>query len=140
VIYSAFKKKKNLPTAPKCIVAVAYGTRLHVIAQRGTVMRDKFIGAIRSRNKIRLTFHSKEDGRPLVRVCAPMDYGPSSRAHDKSDRFHSWDYDSDTVRHTLSLLSDQVISIEVLSDTFDPAEFVSWTPKWIVERDWGAYS
>lgn len=56
-------------------------------------MKDEFISAIRTKNKIRLTFHSKEDGHALSRVCAPMDYGPSSRAHDKSDRFHSWDYD-----------------------------------------------
>lgn len=103
-------------------------------------MKDEFIGAIRTKSKIRLTFHSKEDGHPLSRVCAPMDYGPSSRAHDKSDRFHSWDYDSDTERHTLSLLPAQVMSIEVLAEHFDPGEFVTWPPKWIVERDWGAYS
>lgn len=103
-------------------------------------MKDEFISAIRTKNKIRLTFHSKEDGHALSRVCAPMDYGPSSRAHDKSDRFHSWDYDSDTERHTLSLLPIQVIDIAVLADHFDPSEFVTWKPKWIVKRDWGAYS
>ena len=29
-------------------------------------------------------------------------------------------------RHTLSLLPEQIISIEVLNETFDPAEFVTW--------------
>lgn len=103
-------------------------------------MKDGFVGAIHSKNKIRLTFHSKEDGHALIRVCAPMDYGPSTRAHNKSDRFHSWDYDSDTEQHTLSLPPEQVISIEVLPDTFDPAEFVTWDTNWIVKRDWGKYS
>lgn len=103
-------------------------------------MKDSFIGAIHSKSKVRLTFHSKEDGNALIRTCAPMDYGPSTRAHNKSDRFHFWDYDSDTERHTLSLLPEQVISIEVLPDTFDPAEFVTWAPNWIIKRDWGAYS
>lgn len=103
-------------------------------------MKEEFIAAIQSRHKIKLTFQSKEDGRPLTRTCAPMDYGPSRRAHDKSDRYHSWDYDSDTERHTLSLLPNQVIAIEVLGETFDPAEFVTWQTDWFIKRDWGAYS
>lgn len=103
-------------------------------------MKESFIGAIHTKNKLRLTFYSKEDGHALIRTCAPMDYGPSSRAHNKSDRFHFWDYDSDTERHTLSLLPEQVISIEVLSATFDPAEFVTWRPNWVIMRNWGAYS
>ena len=49
-----------------------------------------------------------------------MDYGPSTYARDKCDRFHSWDYDSDTEEHPLSLPPEQLISIEVLPDTFDP--------------------
>lgn len=103
-------------------------------------MKDGFVDAIHSKNRIRLTFQSKEDGHALVRVCAPMDYGPSSRAHNKSDRFHCWDYDSDTRSHSLSLLPEQVISIEILPDTFDPADFVTWDTKWIIKRDWGKYS
>ena len=103
-------------------------------------MEKSFVGAIHSKNKVILTFHSKEDGHSLTRTCAPMDYGPSTRAHNKSDRFHFWDYDSDTAKHTLSLLPEQVISIEVLPETFDPAEFVTWQTNWIVKRDWGTYS
>lgn len=103
-------------------------------------MKNQFIAAIHAKKKVRLTFHSKEDNATLVRTCAPMDYGPSSRAHDKSDRFHLWDYDSDKQRHTLSLLSPQVISIQVLEENFDPAEFVNWTTGWHVPRDWGRYS
>lgn len=103
-------------------------------------MEKKFIAAIHSKNKIRLTFFSKEDQSILVRTCAPMDFGASRRAADKSNRFHFWDYDSDKKHHTLSLLPNQVQSIEVLEQTFDPSEFVTWTPNWIVGRDWGHYS
>lgn len=103
-------------------------------------MRDEFVGAIRSKKKVRLTFFSKEDGKRLTRVCAPMDYGPSKRAHDKSDRFHFWDYESDTRSHTLSLKRDQIVGIEVLADAFEPSDFVTWKANWIVPRDWGAFS
>ncbi len=104
---------------------------------------DAFIQAIRDTRKVRVTFFSKEDARNLVRICAPMDYGPSRRAKDKSDRFHLWDYDSDAKIHVLSLLPNQIVGIETLQDTFDPVEFVTWnTAKspWFVTRDWGAFS
>jgi hypothetical protein len=106
-------------------------------------MLDEFIQAIGDRKKIRLTFYSKEDRSQLVRTCAPMDYGPSRRAKDKSDRYHVWDYDSDMRIHTLSLLPEQVIRIDVLEDKFDPAEFVTWDTSnspWFIKRDWGQYS
>lgn len=103
-------------------------------------MKDKFIAAIHSKNKIRVNFFSKEDGHTLSRACAPMDLGPSRRAADKNDRFHMWDYESDTRNHTLSLLPDQIQSIEVLPEHFDPAEFITWQTNWFVPRDWGQYS
>lgn len=105
-------------------------------------MKDKFIGAIHNKKKIRLDFHSKEDGAVLTRTCAPMDYGPSQRANvkDKSDRFHMWDYDSDEGRHTLSLKEEQIRNIEVLNESFEPREFVKWKTNWIVQRNWGEFS
>ena len=103
-------------------------------------MRDQFLAAIHSKNKVQLTFFSKEDGRNLVRACAPMDFGPSSRAANKDDRFHLWDYDSDQKTHTLSLLPVQVVSFVVLDVTFDPSEFVTWSPRWLIARNWGVYS
>lgn len=100
----------------------------------------KFVESIHSKNKVRLTFFSKEDSCNLVRLCAPMDFGPSRRAHNKSDRFHLWDYESDKANHVLSLLPEQVISIDVLEEDFCPSEFVTWQPNWFVPRDWGVYS
>jgi hypothetical protein len=84
--------------------------------------------------------YSKEDGGILQRICAPMDCGPSRRAKRKNDRFHLWDYDSDTQMHTLSLNPKQVLEIEILPNKFDPAEFVTWVTDWIVPRNWGVFS
>lgn len=104
-------------------------------------MKAKFVDAIHFKSKVRLTFFSKENKSMLVRICAPMDYGPSRRAvANKSDRFHFWDYESDAKNHTLSLLPSQIESIEVLGENFDPTDFVTWSPNWFVARDWGAYS
>ena len=104
------------------------------------MLKDKFINAIHECRKLRVTFYSKEDGRSLVRTCAPLDYGPSRRAKRKNNRFHFWDYDSDTEQHVLSLNPEQVRAIQVLQEGFDPAEFVTWETNWFVSRDWGPYS
>jgi len=104
------------------------------------LLKDIFIQAIYDKKKIRVSFYSKEDKEVIVRICAPMDYGPSRRVTDKSDRFHMWDYESDTEQHTLSLKPEQISDIEVLEETFEPSEFVTWQTDWIVPRDWGQYS
>lgn len=104
---------------------------------------EVFTQAIRDKRKVRLTFFSKEDGHALVRTCAPLDFGPSRRARDKSDRFHLWDYDSDTRNHVLSLPPHQVMNLEILDETFDPADLVTWdiaSHPWFFARDWGEYS
>jgi len=103
-------------------------------------LKAQFLEALHGKNKVRVEFYSKEDERSIARVCAPMDYGPSRRAKDRSNRFHFWDFTSDVGSHTLSLLPLQVQSIEILSADFDPSDFVKWKPKWIIPRDWGPYS
>jgi hypothetical protein len=102
--------------------------------------REAFIGAIHAKKKIRVTFYSKEDTATIQRTCAPMDYGPSRRAHEKNDRFHFWDYDSDKERHVLSLNPEQLTDMRVLDEDFEPSEFVTWRTPWLIPRDWGAYS
>ena len=105
--------------------------------------KDDFIAAIHAKKKVRVTFFSKEDGRILARKCAPMDYGPSRKAKAKSDRYHVWDYESDTKQHSLSLKLGQIQRIEILDESFEPSEFVTWNVEqapWFVPRDWGIYS
>jgi len=102
-----------------------------------------FVAALQGCQKVRLTFFSKEDRTRLVRTCAPMDYGPSRRARDRSDRYHLWDFDSDTRSHVLSLPAVQIVAIEQLPDMFDPGTFVIWNVSaspWFLVRNWGRYS
>ncbi|WP_447018299.1 hypothetical protein [Shewanella algae] len=104
------------------------------------MQKAQFIDAIHAKTKIKLTFFSKEDGRRLTRLCAPMDFGPNRRAHNKDDRYHLWDYESDQKNHVLSLLPEQIVSMEFLSLDFCPSEFVTWQTNWFVPRNWGVYS
>lgn len=72
-----------------------------------------------------------------------MDYGPSRRAHNQNSRYHFWDFESDKRNHVLSLLPEQITSIEVTNISFDPSDFVTWdctTSPWFVARNWGQYS
>ncbi len=103
-------------------------------------MLTNFKNAILNKKKIRLTFYSKQDNLPLTRLCAPMDYAPSTRALDKTPRFHFWDFESDTKNHTLSLLSNQIIEMEFTDLDFNPSDFVNWKTNWTIARDWGIYS
>jgi len=104
------------------------------------MFEDQFIQAIHNKTKIRLTFSSKEDRHNLTRLCAPMDFGPSRRAHNQDDRFHMWDYESDKKNHSLSLLPNQIVNMEFTDETFEPSDFVTWEPNWFVARDWDAFS
>jgi hypothetical protein len=106
-------------------------------------MKNGFISAIHTKNKIRLTFFSKEDSGNLTRICAPMDFGPSRRSHDNADRYHVYDYESDRGPHPLNLAIDNVVKVEILTENFDPSEFVTWSlvkNPWFIKRDWGEFS
>ena len=99
-----------------------------------------FIQAIQDKKKISITFHSAKDGMDVTRIGAPMDFGPHARFKDKSDRYHVWDFSSPSGPHTEPLEASQIRSISLLADQFDPADFVTWTPKWHVPRNWGQLS
>jgi hypothetical protein len=105
---------------------------------------EAFLDGLQTLQRVTLQFRSKEDGdSTLTRSCAPMDYGPSRKAQEKTERYHFWDYDSDKQRHTLSLPSEQIISITLDNQKFTPSEFITWDVKcspWFTPRDWGAYS
>lgn len=105
------------------------------IKQNNMQTVSTFIACIHSMNKMRVTFYSKEDRGVITRTCAPMDFAPSARSKDKSNRFHFWDYDSDQGSHTLSLRPDQIVSMQFLQEKFVPT-FVSWRPNWVVSRTW----
>jgi len=103
-------------------------------------MKDEFIQAIHEKNKMQLTYFSKKDGANVTRLCAPMDVGPHRSYSEKGDYYHVWDFDGASKPHSVPLKEENIIEMIVLTEKFDPGDFVSWTPNWIVPRDWGVYS
>lgn len=103
-------------------------------------MHEEFITAIHACRRLRLTFRAEEDGRLRTRTCAPMDFGAGRKMKDSAPRYWVWDYDSPDGPHTLPLLPGQIVSMEPTDEPFDAAEFVTWSPSWIVPRDWGRFS
>jgi hypothetical protein len=98
-----------------------------------------FLNAIHSRNHLHLTFNANEKGL-ILRQCIPFDFGPSNRYKDGNNRYHLYDLDSPEGKHNLSILPIQLIKFELSKDLFDPAHYVTWTPRWHIARDWGIYS
>lgn len=84
---------------------------------------ERFIEAIKDRKKVSVRFYSKPDSGVLDRVCAPMDYGPGENP-DGLNRYWLWDYASETGSHTLGLVPQQIVDLQVLGDVFNPSEFV----------------
>ncbi|WP_436904818.1 hypothetical protein [Acinetobacter johnsonii] len=108
-------------------------------------MKNTFLNAINEKRRVKVVFYSKEDGMNIERICAPMDFGPSRKFKDGLDRFHLWDYYPDQGKkpHPLPLTPSQIVSITLMAEHFDPAEFITWNVKtspWHYSRDWGQYS
>ena len=100
---------------------------------------DIFVFAIHGKRSIKIKCDTKEKGL-IERLCIPFDFGPSRRYKDGLNRFHFYDLDSPDGKHNLSILEEQLTNIELLDDIFDPADYVNWTPNWILKRDWGTFS
>lgn len=75
---------------------------------------DDFNFAIRENLNVGLTFFSEKDGMYVNRICAPLDYAPSSKYKDKTPRFHFWDF---TRKHNLALLPENISGLQVLNET-----------------------
>ncbi len=86
----------------------------------------QFTAAIQDRKKVCVRFYSKPDSGVLDRVCAPMDYGPGENP-DGLNRYWLWDYANETGPHTIGLIPQQILDLQVLGDGFDPLEFTSGT-------------
>jgi hypothetical protein len=81
-----------------------------------------FMDALQVNRKVRVRFYSKADSGVLDRVCAPLDYGLGGEMNDGLDRHWVWDYASDSGSCTLGLVPQQIVSLQVLGEVFDPAQ------------------
>lgn len=95
--------------------------------------KKEFVDAIRDKKRVKVIFYSQEEKRFLVRVCAPIDYGMDASVNanvsgNGAERLNFWDYEGQKegqTAHTLSLRADQVRSMNVLDEFFDPSELVA---------------
>ena len=110
------------------------------VPRGGDDRKERFLKALHGCLKAKVRFRPKRGGRTLERTCAPMDYGRRHRSRSTKSVYHLWDYDSAGEPHPLFLEPAQIFSIEVLTDEFDPAEFVKLPTDWREARDWGKYS
>lgn len=104
------------------------------------MFNDVMVNAVHLKRIVIVTFNSHEKG-VITRLCIPFDIGPSRKYKDGLERFHFYDLDSPDGSHNLSILPGQITNLEMLNDSFDPKNYVTWSPiKWFIERDWGIYS
>lgn len=102
-------------------------------------IKNVFIESIHKRVIVKITFNAKDKGI-ITRRCIPFDFGPSRRYKDGLDRYHFYDLDSPEGNHNLSILPEQLITIVLVNEGFRPDDYVKWTPKWFIKRDWGNVS
>ncbi len=101
---------------------------------------SRFIEAINERKKVSVSFYSEADSGVLDRVCAPLDYGLGGGAADGLNRYWFWDYASQADTHILGLLPQQIVALQVLGGTFDPAECAVGAWPWSIPRNYGSPS
>jgi len=67
-----------------------------------------------------------------------MDDGPGGGIADGVNRYRLWDYSSNRGTHTLGLLPQEIVDLQVLGALFDPAEFGVQPAPWSIPRDWAS--
>lgn len=100
----------------------------------------RFIEAINEKKKVRVRLYSVADNGVVDRVCAPMDYGPGAANEDGLNRYWLWDYSRNPGSHTLGLLPQEILDVQMLGEVFDPMQFDGQHAPWFTPRDWGSQS
>ena len=85
----------------------------------------RFLEALNEKKKVRVRLYSVADNGVVDRVCAPLSYGLGVANQDGLNRYWLWDYASKTGSHTLGLLPQAIVDLQMLGEVFDPAVFAS---------------
>ena len=109
-----------------------------------------FLNGIYQKQKVKICYFSQKENKKVYRECAPLDYGPKRKPKaftcfeymdDWVDKYHFYDYDWSGGGHPTSKNPNEVISIELLDEKFDPARIVEQKKcPWFINRDRGIYS
>ena len=98
---------------------------------------DIFVRGIVETKKITLTFFDEESQRNVRKCCIPVDYSPGRRKKDKSPLYYFWDFENSQNDYLLSLPPENIVSMEVDDEIFNPKDFVTfWKKIWYIKRDW----
>jgi len=105
------------------------------------MLKENFIQAIHEKKLVEIKFVTKSDKSTRVRKCVPFDFGYSTRDKNKVDKYQLYDLNSPNGKHNLALEPEQLITLSILNETFNPADYITWdTINWTIRRDWGVYS
>ncbi len=104
---------------------------------------DNFVEAICATKKIRLIFFDN-DKHLTAKTVVPLDYVPGQRATDLSSCYQFWDFEVGAHGTPLMLQPEQIQSMEVDKETFNPEDFVNafayerkgWR-HFFIQRNWG---
>jgi len=102
-----------------------------------------FLDAIATRHRLTVRFFHRKENREVVRVCAPLDYGPLRGAKSSVDVYQLWDLEAKRKPYNLAIAEADLVSIARLDETFEPAAIITWAFKphaWHVARDWAEFS
>lgn len=98
-------------------------------------MYNNFIRAIHEKRIVEIKVNTKGKG-VISRRAIPFDYGPGKIDNYRVDRYHFYNLDSPDGQHNFSPNPQDVLSIELTDETFNPADYVHWNPNWYIEREW----
>ncbi|PLW79679.1 hypothetical protein C0585_06820 [Candidatus Woesearchaeota archaeon] len=98
--------------------------------------KEIFIQAINEKKKVKVKINTDEKGI-IIRDCIPFDFGTGKLP---GIRYHFLDLTSPDGPHNLSVLPNKLLEIEILDETFNPADYIKWKPNWKLARDWGEFS
>lgn len=103
-----------------------------------------FLDALFAKRRLSVRFISKkEGGRELVRICAPLDFGPLRGAAEPIDHYQLWDLEGKRKPLNIAVAEGDVLAMTPVDGTFDPATIITWKfkPKaWHIPRDWAEFS
>lgn len=103
-------------------------------------MYEVFLEGIHDKKYLSVDFVAKKDGLLRSRKCVPLDYCESQICKDGLDRYHFLDLDSPKGKHPLAILPEQIQNITIINESFSPTDYIKWTPRWMIKRDWGLHS
>jgi hypothetical protein len=104
-----------------------------------------FLEALATRHRLSVRFFEMtgKARREVVRVCAPLDFGPLRGAVSRADVYQLWDLEAKRKPFNVVIAEADIVSMTPLDATFEPSKIITWAFKphaWHVPRDWAEFS